>query len=210
MRTTLTLPAKMSRMRTTKMRRWNIKCSIFNVTLAQTDSLHTTTSICKFIVTVFLNVLASDGPAPRPFPWWRADQLQACANRAAWANISDSACLSACEPPGARTLAEKRYYSRCQSRQRAHWQVSIWVGTSPHTGPARKKNLWSKGEGCWQDCVRVTRLKQKAWGGDQSCLSPGDAAKTSRQAMKSSEQRPPAKAQASHGDLLYTSSKHAG
>lgn len=93
----------------------------------------------------------------RWFPWWRADQRRAWANRAAWANISHSACLSACEPTGAHTLAEKRYYSRCQSRQRPHWQVSIWVGTIPHTGPAKKR-----GEGCWLGCVRGTRLKQKA------------------------------------------------
>lgn len=83
-------------------------------------------------------------------------------------------CLPVCEPPAARMLAENRYYIQCQSRQRAHWQVSIWVGTVPCTGPA-KKSLKRKGgglAGLWSGNTPETKSM-----GDQSCLSPGDAAK---------------------------------
>lgn len=94
-------------------------------------------------------------------------------------------------------VCEKRYSSQCQSRQRAHWQVSIWVGTAPCTGP--EKYLWSKGGGR-QSCGSGNMPETKSMGISLACPQ------ATRQNIKTSHEifrtTPPAKALASHGDLL--------
>lgn len=58
-------------------------------------------------------------------------------------------------------VGEIRHSSRCQSRQRAHWQVSIWVGTAPCTSP--EKYLWGM-EGGRQSCGSGNTPQTKSTG----------------------------------------------
>lgn len=133
----------------------------------------------------FLTYWRATARLPRSFPWRRADQRQACANRAAWANISDSACYVCLRAYGSPCAGWKTLLQPMSAQTKATL-AGLYLGWhhSTHWPGKRKKNLWSKGEGCWQGCVRVTRLKQKkqgglggGGGGRQSCSSPGDAAK---------------------------------
>lgn len=151
----------------------------------QTFSHHFLTWHFASLSSPFLSLQWWAKPGSWLFPWWRTHQRQACANRAAWANSLSTVCLSACLPPGARKLAvgEQRHSSQCQSRQRAHWQLFIWVGSALCTRPEKcpQRRGADKAQG-WVTCPR-----QKAWGA--ALLVPRRHFKTWGLPMKSYQQQ---------------------
>lgn len=94
-------------------------------------------------------------------------------------------------------VGEKRHSSRCQSPQRAHWQVSIWVGTAPCTSP---ENLWSKGGGMQSYGLGNTPGTKSTRRISPVCpQATQQNIKTSHEIVRTTH---PAKALASHGALL--------
>lgn len=114
----------------------------------------------------FLTYWRATARLPRSFPWRRADQRQACANRAAWANISDSACYVCLRAYGSPCAGWKTLLQPMSAQTKATL-AGLYLGWHHSThwpGKRKKKSVEQRGGVLAGLCSGNTAETKKARG----------------------------------------------